>query len=78
MVYLPVDKDVQRVRITYRQATAPHQTFPMTGADIDSWREQFQYLMPPNWPAVRSPGHHQGGRAGRSGPADRWPSLADS
>ena len=58
VVYLPVDQDVQRARITHRQATAPHQTFPMTGADIDSWREQFQYLMPPNWPAARSPGRH--------------------
>jgi len=40
--YLPVDKDVQLARIAHRQATLPHQTFPMTEADVDQWRRQFQ------------------------------------
>ena len=42
VVYLPVDKDVQLARIVHRQATAPHQTFPISEADVDQWREQFQ------------------------------------
>ena len=42
VVYLPVDKDVQLARIAHRQETAPHQTFPMTEADVDAWRQQFQ------------------------------------
>src|ERR1700749_3254412 len=42
VVYLPVDRDVQLARIAHRQATAPHRTFPMTEADVDAWREQFQ------------------------------------
>jgi len=42
VVYLPVDKDAQLARIAHRQATAPHQTFPMSEADVDQWREQFQ------------------------------------
>ncbi len=42
VIYLPVDKDVQRARIAERQATAPDTTFPMTEADIDRWRKQFQ------------------------------------
>jgi predicted kinase len=42
VVYLPVDKDVQLARIAHRQATAPNQTFPMSKADVDQWREQFQ------------------------------------
>ena len=42
VVFLPVDKDVQLARIAHRQATAPHQTFPMSEADVDQWREQFQ------------------------------------
>ena len=42
VVYLPVDKDVQLARIAHRQAKAPHQTFPMSKADVDQWREQFQ------------------------------------
>jgi hypothetical protein len=35
-----VDKDVQLAR--HRQETTPHQTFPMSEADVDAWREQFQ------------------------------------
>jgi len=42
VIYLPVDKDVQLARIAAREATAPHQTFPMSEADVDQWREQFQ------------------------------------
>jgi predicted kinase len=42
VVYLPVDKDVQLARIARRQATTPEQTFPMSEADVDQWREQFQ------------------------------------
>ena len=42
VIYLPVDTDLQRARIAHRQATAPHTTFPMTDADIDKWRKQFQ------------------------------------
>jgi predicted kinase len=42
VIYLPVDRDIQRARIAHRQATEPHTTFPMTGADIDRWRTQFQ------------------------------------
>jgi len=42
VVYLPVDKDVQLARIAHRQATVPHQTFPMSEAELDQWREQFQ------------------------------------
>ena len=42
VVYLPVDKDVQLARIAHRQTAAPHQTFPMSKADVDQWREQFQ------------------------------------
>ncbi|KHK99019.1 kinase [Microbacterium mangrovi] len=42
VVYLPVDKDLQIARIVHRQATAPDETFPMSAADVDRWREQFQ------------------------------------
>lgn len=76
VIYLPVGKAVQRARIAHRQATAPHTTFPMTEADIDSWRRQFQAPdaaelsggetvpgPPPGWP-----GWPEWAR-------DRWPSL---
>jgi predicted kinase len=78
VVYLPVDKDVQLTRIAHRQETTPHQTFPMSEADLDAWREQFQEpdaaeldggeIPPPpagwpNWPEWA---------------ADTWPSCSDS
>ncbi|MFC7531564.1 AAA family ATPase [Actinoplanes sp. GCM10030250] len=72
VIYLPVDSDVQRARIAHRQATAPHTTFPMTEADLDAWRGQFEVPdeaelsgdPPPAWPGWAA------------WAADRWPSLA--
>jgi predicted kinase len=78
VVYLPVDKDVQRVRIAHRQATAPHQTFPMTEADIDRWREQFQVPDAAELAGGRVPGPPAGWPGWPEWAADRWPSLADS
>jgi hypothetical protein len=37
-----VDRDVMLARIAHRQATTPEQTFPMSVADVDQWREQFE------------------------------------
>ena len=42
LVYLPVDKPVQLARIARRQEKTPHQTFPMSEAEVDAWREQFE------------------------------------
>jgi predicted kinase len=75
VIYLPVDRHVQRARIAHRQATAPHTTVPMTEADVDKWREQFQEpdaaelsdgnipSPPPEWPGWPE------------WAANRWPSL---
>jgi AAA domain len=78
VVYLPVDKDVQLGRITRRQESAPHQTFPMSEADVDQWRKQFQVPdageldggdipdPPADWPGWPE------------WAADHWPSCTDS
>lgn len=42
VVYLPVDKEVQLARIARRQDAEPHRTFPMSEADVDRWRAEFQ------------------------------------
>jgi predicted kinase len=63
---LPVDKDVQLAPIAHRQAMAPHQTFPMSEADVDQWREQFQV------PDAAEPG---GGEI--PGPPAGWPGWAE-
>ncbi len=41
-VYLPIDRQVELARIHQRWKTTPDQTYPMTEADVDRWREQFQ------------------------------------
>ena len=76
VIYLPVDKDVQRARIAHRQATAPHTTFPMTEADIDTWRMQFQ--VPDAAELIgggQVPEPPPGWRGWPEWAADRWPSL---
>ena len=78
VIYLPVDSDVQRARIAYRQATAPHQTFPMTEADIGSWRKQFQVPDAAELGGGKIPGPPAGWPGWPEWAADRWPSLAGS
>jgi len=78
VIYLPVDQDVQRARITHRQATAPHRTFPMTEADTDRWREQFQVPDAAELADGAVPGPPAGWPGWPEWAADRWPSLADS
>jgi predicted kinase len=78
VVYLPVDRDVQLARIARRQASAPHQTYPMTEAEVDGWRAQFQAPDPAELNGNEIPGPPGGWPAWPEWAADRWPSLADS
>jgi predicted kinase len=78
VVYLPVDKDVQLARIAHRQATAPHQTFPMNEADVDEWREQFQAPDAAELDGSEIPGPPAGWPGWPEWASDHWPSLADS
>jgi predicted kinase len=75
VVYLPVDTDVQRARIAHRQATAPHTTFPMSGADIDAWAEQFEAPDAAELGGGEIPGPPPGWPGWAEWAADRWPSL---
>jgi predicted kinase len=78
VIYLPVDQDLQRARIAHRQATAPHQTFPMSDADIGSWREQFEVPDAAELGGDTIPGPPAGWAGWPEWAADRWPSLAVS
>lgn len=42
VVYLPIDDEEQRRRLTNRFATTPHQTFHMSDVELEQWRGQFQ------------------------------------
>ena len=76
VIYLPIDPDAQRARIAYRQATAPHTTVPMSEADIDTWRKQFQAPDAAELGSGDIPGPPPGCRGWLEWAAGRWPSLA--
>jgi predicted kinase len=78
VVYLPVDKDVQLARIAHRQATASHQTFPMSEADVDQWREQFQAPDAAELGGGEIPRPPAGWPGWAEWAAEHWPSCADS
>ncbi len=78
VIYLPVDQDVQRARIAYRQATAPHQTFLMTESDLVRWRGQFQVPDAAELDGGTVPSPPAGWPSWPEWAADRWPSLANS
>jgi predicted kinase len=78
VVYLPVDKDIQLARIAHRQATAPHQTFPMSETDVDAWREQFQVPDAVELDGGEIPSPPAGWPGWAEWAADHWPSCVDS
>lgn len=78
VVYLPVAKDVQLARIAHRQATAPHQTFPMSEADVDQWREQFEVPDAVELGGGEIPGPPTGWPGWPEWAEDHWPSLTGS
>lgn len=78
VVYLPVEKDVQLARIAGRQETAPHETFPMTEADVDQWREQFQVPDAAELDGDEIPDPPAGWSVWPEWAAGQWPSCTDS
>jgi predicted kinase len=78
VVYLPVEKDVQLARIAHRQATAPHRTFPMTEADVDAWRRQFQVPDAAELDGSEILSPPTGWLGWLEWASDHWPSLASS
>lgn len=78
VVYLPVDKDVQLTRVANRQETTPHQTFPMSEADLDAWREQFQVPDAAELDGGEIPTPPAGWPNWPDWAVDKWPSCTDS
>jgi polyphosphate kinase 2 (PPK2 family) len=78
VVYLPVDKDVQLARIAHRQATAPHRTFPMSEADVDRWRAQFQVPDAAELDGGEIPTAPAGWSGWSEWAVDHWPSCTES
>lgn len=78
VVYLPVDQDVQLARITHRQETTPHQTFPMSEADLDAWRQQFQVPDAAELDGGEIPTPPAPWPSWLEWAVDKWPSCTDS
>ena len=78
VIYLPVDEAVQRARVAHRQATTPHQTFPMSEADLDEWRTKFEEPDAAELGGSEVPRPPAGWLGWLQWAADRWPSLTDS
>ncbi len=78
VVYLPVDKDVQLARVAHRQETTPHQTFPMSEADLDAWREQFQVPDAAELDGGEIPTPPAGWPSWPEWAVAKWPSCTDS
>ncbi|WP_211304403.1 AAA family ATPase [Umezawaea tangerina] len=77
VVYLPVDKDVQLARIAHRQETTPHETFPMSEADVDAWREQFQVPDTAELDGGEIPAPPAGWSDWSAWAVDHWPTCTD-
>jgi hypothetical protein len=72
------DRATQLVRIAHRQVSTPDQTFPMSEAEIDRWREVFEVPDAAELNDRALPGPPAGWPDWPEWAVDRWPSLADS
>lgn len=77
VVYLPIDPEEQRRRVTTRFATTPDETFSMSDVELEQWQAEFQA---PDADEVRGaqippvPPEHPTWSQWAS---QRWPSLPD-
>ncbi|WP_271189350.1 AAA family ATPase [Dactylosporangium matsuzakiense] len=78
IVYLPVEREVQWSRIRHRWKHTPEQTFPMSEAELDAWREQFQVPGPEELSGSLLPSPPPGAESWFDWAKRFWPSLAES
>jgi predicted kinase len=72
VVYLPIDQEEQRRRITNRFATTPEQTFSITDGELEQWRTQFQ---PPDNEELRGGPIPPARTTWSAWASTRWPSY---
>jgi predicted kinase len=76
VVYVPVDRETQLARIAHRALHAPERTYPMTEADVDQWRAQFQAPDAAELGGGEIPAPPAGYPGWPEWAVERWPSLA--
>ncbi len=77
VVYLPIDPEEQRSRVTNRFAGAPDQTFHMSDVELAQWRAQFQAPDEEELRGSRIPPVPPEHATWSEWAAQRWPSLPD-
>ena len=73
--YLPVDREVQLSRVRSRWERTPEQTYPMTEAELDAWRSQFEVPDADELSNAPVPAPPPGDESWLDWAARRWPSL---
>ena len=76
VVYVPVDRETQLARIAHRAMRTPELTYPMTEADVDRWRAQFEAPGPAELGGGEIPAPPAGCTGWAEWAVGRWPSLA--
>jgi predicted kinase len=78
VIYLPVDREEQLSRVQGRWERTPEQTFPMTEAELDAWRDQFDVPDAEELSSASLPSPPPGDASWFDWAARRWPSLRQS
>jgi predicted kinase len=77
VVYLPIDPEEQRRRVTDRFATTPGHTFHMSDVELEQWRAQFQAPDDEELRGTQIPPVPPGHATWSHWASQRWPSLPD-
>lgn len=77
VVYLPIDHEEQRRRISDRFETTPHETFHMSDPELEQWRAQFQAPDEEELRGTHIPPVPSGHPTWSQWASQRWPSLPD-
>jgi predicted kinase len=75
IIYLSVDRDLQLSRVQGRWERTSEQTFPMTEAELDSWRSRFDVPDADELSNSSLPSPPPGDASWFDWAARRWPSL---
>jgi predicted kinase len=77
VVYLPIDSEEQRRRVTTRFAATPDQTFHMSDVELEQWRAQFQVPDSDELNGSQIPPAPLPHTSWSQWASQRWPSLPD-
>jgi predicted kinase len=77
VIFLPIDHEEQRRRVTSRFETTSHQTFHMSDVELEQWRAQFQAPDEAELRGIGIPLVPSGHATWSQWASERWPSLPD-